>query len=247
MYTSVYDIAWRIFLVGLGLGPSLPLLNLAVQNAAPRHQIGAVTANRQFFQQLGQALGGAVFGVVLTTTLTTQLQQHFTQIAPSLPPAAQAALDPARFRNSVGEGSGQQVDLRGQIAAAALVPLNQQRTLTQAALGQGDADARTQLLGSPDTLPEVRAELQASTGADAQALVRASRAIDVAEQGSQQQAQALGQRVHDAVRESYATSITQIYVYAFWLSIVALVVIVLWLPEIPLSKGNRAEAPLAVE
>jgi EmrB/QacA subfamily drug resistance transporter len=247
MNSGVYDIVWRVFLVGFGLGPAMPLLNLAVQNAAPPNQIGAVTANRQFFQQLGQALGGAVFGVVLTTTLTAQLQQNFAQIAPSLPPAAQAALDPARFRNSVGEGSGQQVDLRDQIAAAALAPLNQQRQLAQAALGQGDAGARTQLLSSSDTLPEVREELLASTGADAQALVRASRAIDVAEQSSQQQAQALGQRVHDAVRESYAISITQIYIYAFWLSIVALVVIILWLPEIPLSRGNRPETPPVVE
>src|SRR5215212_9724364 len=98
--TGVYDVAWRVFLVGLGLGPAMPLLSLAMQNAAKPHQIGAVTANRQFFQQLGQALGGAVFGVVLSTTLTAQLQQNFAPITQNLPLAARAALAPEQFRNS---------------------------------------------------------------------------------------------------------------------------------------------------
>ncbi len=48
-------------------------------------------------------------------------------------------------------------------------------------------------------------------------------------------------KVTDAVKRSFTTSITQIYVYAFWLSLVALAAIVFWLPEIPLSKGAPAE------
>jgi EmrB/QacA subfamily drug resistance transporter len=244
MDTSVYDIAWRIFLVGLGLGPAMPLLNLAVQNAVPRHQIGVVTANRQFFQQLGQAVGGAVFGVILATTLTAQLQQNFMQIAQGLPPAVQVALDPAKFRNSAtaSEGGGQTVDLGAQIAAAANAPLEQQRTLAQAALGNGDAQARAQLLSGPETLPEVKAALQSSGGADAQALARANGAIDTAEQQARQESQQLGQTVSNAVKQSFATSVTRIYVYAFWLSVIALVAVALWLPEIPLSRGSPAEA-----
>jgi EmrB/QacA subfamily drug resistance transporter len=244
MYTSVYDVAWRIFLVGLGLGPSLPLLNLAVQNAAPRHQIGAVTANRQFFQQLGQALGGAVFGVILVTTLTSQLQQNFAQVARDLPAAMHTVLDPAQFRNSAraSEGAGgQAVDLEAKIAAAAIAPLEQQRALTQAALGNGDTAARAQLLGSPETLPEVQAQLLGSSGTDAQALARANGALDAAEQQARQDAQQVAPKVDEAVKRSYTTSITQIYVYAFWLSIIALATIVFWLPEIPLSKGSPAE------
>ena len=46
---------------------------------------------------------------------------------------------------------------------------------------------------------------------------------------------------------SYATSITRIYVYAFWLAIIALVAVTLWLPEIPLGKSNRSEAPPVFE
>src|SRR5262249_50166478 len=95
---------------------------------------------------------------------------------------------------------------------------------------------------SPETLPDVKAALQGSTGADAQALARANGAIDAAEQQTRQQAEQLGQTVSTAVKQSFATSVTQIYVYAFWLSIVALVAVALWLPEIPLSKGYQIEA-----
>src|SRR6266545_2960980 len=247
--TGVYDVAWRVFLVGLGLGPAMPLLSLAMQNAARPHQIGAVTANRQFFQQLGQALGGAVFGVVLSTTLTAQLQQNFAPIAQSLPRAAQAALDPAQFRNSASsqEGAGQQSDLGAQIAAAVLAPIEQQRTLTRAALGAGDAAARAQLMNNPETLSEIIAQLRSSPGADPQALARANSAIDAAEQQAQEAARQIGPRVNDAVKRSYATSITRIYIYAFWLAIVALAAVTLWLPEIPLGKSNRAEAPPVIE
>ena len=62
-----------------------------------------------------------------------------------------------------------------------------------------------------------------------------------------QTARQIGPQVNDAVKLSYATSITRIYVYAFWLAIVALVAVTLWLPEIPLRKSNRTEMPPAFE
>jgi hypothetical protein len=128
-----------------------------------------------------------------------------------------------------------------------LAPIERQRALTQAALGAGDTAARKQLLNNPQTLPEIIAQLRESPGADPQALARANSAIDAAEQQAQQTARQIGPQVNDAVKLSYATSITRIYVYAFWLAIVALVAVTLWLPEIPLGKSNRAEAPPVFE
>jgi EmrB/QacA subfamily drug resistance transporter len=247
--SSGYDVVWRIFLVGLGLGPALPLLNLAMQNAVPSTQIGAATANRQFFQQLGQAIGGAIFGVVLTTSLTVQLQQNFAPITQDLPPATQAALDPAHFRNSasVGEGGGGQINLYDQVTAALVAPIEAQRGLAQSALGEGDTTARTQLLNSPETLPEIKAQVEQSAGADPQGLAEANKAIAEAEKEVQQSAHSLGQRLSGAVRLSYAVSITRIYIYAFWLAILALVVLVLWLPEIPLARHSHTELPPVME
>jgi hypothetical protein len=45
------------------------------------------------------------------------------------------------------------------------------------------------------------------------------------------------------VKLSLATSITRIYIYAIGLSIAALIVIALWLPELPLRKARRPETP----
>jgi len=241
--THVYDVAWRVFVVGLGLGPAMPLLNLAVQNASSRSQMGAVTANRQFFQQLGQALGGSIFGVVLATTLTVQLQQNFAPILSQVSPVMQRALDPALYRNvSVGEGaSTEAMDIGEQIAAAALAPLEQQRSLAQAALGNGDAAARLELQRNPTTLPAVQAELEQTNGVDPAALQRVNIAIDEAEQAAHTEAVQVGPSVDTAVKLSYTASITQIYHYSFWLVMIELILIAIWLPEIPLAKSYAPE------
>jgi len=102
-------------------------------------------------------------------------------------------------------------------------------------------------VSSIETLPEVRTQVQASTSANPQALEIASHALDIAEQQARQEAQTAGQLVSNAVRQSYATSITRIYFYAIWLTGAALLAIALWLPEIPLRKSNRMEAPPALE
>lgn len=242
-HTSVWDVAWRVFLMGLGLGPAMPLLNLAMQNAAQPHQIGAVTANRQFFQQFGQVLGGAVFGVILTTTLTAQLQQNFATLKNDVPPAVQSVLDPAQFQNSasIAEGAGgDSVDLGAQIAAAAVAPIEQQRNLTEAALG-GNADARAELLNNPDTLPEVKAAVSATSGSDSEALAQATSAIDAAEQQLRADAPRIEQEVTAAVKAAFTTSVTRIYLFAIPLSVVALLIIALWLPETPLAKSRNLE------
>ncbi len=107
VHSTMFDVTWRMLLLGLGIGPALPLLNLAMQNDVPYQVIGSATANRQFFQQLGQAVGATIFGVVLTTTLTAQITQNLAPVIAELPSAVQAQFNAANFRQSaVGEGAG---------------------------------------------------------------------------------------------------------------------------------------------
>jgi EmrB/QacA subfamily drug resistance transporter len=242
--TTMFGVTWRMFILGLGMGPALPLLNLAVQNAVPFQQIGAATASRQFFQQLGQAVGGAVFGVVLTTTLATQLTANLAPIVAQLPPALQAELSPAEFQSrvTVAEGAGGgQADLSHELVAAASAPYAEERTLVTAALREGDQAARISLLDNPVTPPALKDLLSQPTTSDA-SLEQALALIDEAEQGARQAAQTVGGQVTAALRQSFATSITQIYFYALWLVAIALVLIAFCLPELPLRKTNRAEA-----
>ncbi len=59
--------------VGLGLGLSMPLLGLAVQNALSDRLLGVATASSQFFRQIGGTLGIAVFGAIVTSRLQGDL------------------------------------------------------------------------------------------------------------------------------------------------------------------------------
>jgi EmrB/QacA subfamily drug resistance transporter len=59
--------------VGLGLGMSMPLLGLAVQNALSDRLLGVATASSQFFRQIGGTLGIAVFGALVTARLQGNL------------------------------------------------------------------------------------------------------------------------------------------------------------------------------
>jgi hypothetical protein len=71
--TSNFGVGWRLFLVGVGLGPTQSLFGLAIQNAVPLARIGVATSSSQFFRALGNTLGVAVFGAMLTTNLTAEL------------------------------------------------------------------------------------------------------------------------------------------------------------------------------
>ena len=58
---------------GLGVGPTLPLFPLAVQNAVDVRRLGQATSATQFFRQIGGAVGTAALGAVLALTLVTAL------------------------------------------------------------------------------------------------------------------------------------------------------------------------------
>ncbi len=244
--TTMWGVTWRMFIVGLGMGPALPLLNLAMQNAVSFHEIGAATASRQFFQQLGQAIGAAVFGVILATTLTAQITTNVGPILGQAPAALQTGLDPSQFRSSVsgGEGaSGERVNLGEQIMASASATYETERQLVMAAFGADDAAARATLLASPTTEPALKALLNAPTG-NQPTLEEALTIVDQAQQQMTQQAQTVATAVTAALRLSFANSITRIYFYALWLVGAAFLLIVFWLPELPLRKTNRMETPV---
>jgi EmrB/QacA subfamily drug resistance transporter len=71
--TSRLDLAWRMFVLGLGLGPGQSVFNIAIQNALPMTQLGVATSSNQFFRQIGSTIGVAVFGTILTNHLNANL------------------------------------------------------------------------------------------------------------------------------------------------------------------------------
>ncbi len=71
-----------MFIAGL-LGVSVPVLKVAMQNAAARKDLGAVSAVERFARSLGGTLGVAVFGIVLDRQLTTELRDILPSTAQS--------------------------------------------------------------------------------------------------------------------------------------------------------------------
>jgi EmrB/QacA subfamily drug resistance transporter len=324
-HVTAMDVTLRMIVVGLGVGPGLPLLNLALQNAVPFEKVGTATASRQFFQQIGQTLGAAIFGVILSTTLTAQLAANFAPIQSQLPPQLSSQFDPNQLRNGVqvGEGAqGDQVNVGERIQQSIEEQFDQQRALITAAIRDNDQQAQTALVNNPQTPEQFKTLLQpggieaaAQQQLDAQyqqieaalksgnpqaletlrnnpqlpaplkdqlaqiqpqalsnpqavdqilsdiqsnlteqkptivaqgreqALQSALQGVDAAEANALAQGQSIGVQITEALRQSFATSITQIYFYALFPVIIAFL-LTFAVPEIPLRKTNRAEAPV---
>ncbi|MGI8855849.1 MAG: MDR family MFS transporter [Thermomicrobiales bacterium] len=73
-----------MLLIGMGMGLTMPIFTLIVQNAAPQRQIGAATATVQFFRQIGSTVGAAIFGSIMLT----RYQSHFSGAVPAGMPAS---------------------------------------------------------------------------------------------------------------------------------------------------------------
>ena len=63
-------------IIGIGIGSSMPIMTIAVQNTAPQADMGAATSSVNFFRTLGNALGVAVFGTVMSARLANTLQEQ---------------------------------------------------------------------------------------------------------------------------------------------------------------------------
>ena len=68
--------AW-MFVTGFGIGPTLSVFTIIVQNAVPMKALGVATSNLTFFRQIGGSIGlallGTVFGNRLAAEIPTQL------------------------------------------------------------------------------------------------------------------------------------------------------------------------------
>jgi MFS family permease len=59
--------------MGIGMGASMPIINLAIQNEFPQHEQGVASSMSQLFRGLGSTIGTAVLGSILAAELTLSL------------------------------------------------------------------------------------------------------------------------------------------------------------------------------
>jgi MFS family permease len=127
--TDYLTVVRNMVVVGIGIGPTMPVFTLAAQNAVKMNQLGVVTSLTQFARSIGSTLGVAVFGSLLTNQFAPAFRSAISpDVAAVVPPAQLAQLQ------------NPQVLLNPQLAAA----MQQQFV----ALGPQGADIFNALLGA---------------------------------------------------------------------------------------------------
>ena len=77
----------NIVVTGFGLGITMPLYVLAVQNAIPYSALGAATSSAAFFRSIGGAFGLTIFGTVMNTRFASEFTAGLpSQIKAIIPP-----------------------------------------------------------------------------------------------------------------------------------------------------------------
>jgi len=74
--------AW-LLLAGLGVGPTLSVFTIVVQNAVPFKLLGAATSNLTFFRQVGASVGLAVVGSYFGGQLARTIPAELAAVAPA--------------------------------------------------------------------------------------------------------------------------------------------------------------------
>ena len=86
-----------MFIAGIGIGPTLSVFTIIVQNAVPFSKLGVATSNLTFFRQIGGSVGLAIAGTTFAEALREQIPQQvgpvFATIRQAAPPQAQAQFD----------------------------------------------------------------------------------------------------------------------------------------------------------
>ncbi len=226
---------WRMIIVGLGIGPTLPLFTLAVQNAVPPSEMGAATSSAIFFRQIGAIVGLAVFSTLLTTTIAARFPAHLPEgmkVAGEAPSRSDFALLQSGDTSSLTAGIGSR--------------MRALEKRVDAALASGDAAALNGLLAAPALNPRVKNELRRALGdvlvpgapptaaALAAARARVNGALETA-------AKKIEADVSRAFKYAFTDAIRKVL---FWslVCVIAGLAVVFFLPELELRTKANIEA-----
>ena len=153
------DMIWRMIILGLGIGPAIPVFTLAIQNSVNPREMGAATSSSLFFRQIG-----SVLGTILANTLTTGLPAYL----PSQ--MRQMNVSSSQF-NMAQLQSGDLAAVGNQIRAG----MRKTYAKIERALTKNDSAAAQSLLDNPQVPAELKETLrqggiaeQVEAGFDAQ-------------------------------------------------------------------------------
>lgn len=76
--TPVYLMIIYLSIIGGGLGLSMPVFSLTVQNAVPLRELGVASASSQLFRNLGNTIGVGILGSVMSSRMATRMTVMFS-------------------------------------------------------------------------------------------------------------------------------------------------------------------------
>lgn len=106
--SNLWDLAFAMTVVGMGLGMSMQTYTLVVQNAVDRTELGVATAAVQFFRNVGSTIGIAMLGSIMSSAMMPKIQEHLPAGAKDMGGAMGAdsgvgsALDPSKLESLPG-------------------------------------------------------------------------------------------------------------------------------------------------
>lgn len=99
--TSMTTVMVNMTIVGIGLGSTMALFIIVVQNAVDYSVMGAATSTLIFFRFIGATVGTAIFGSFLTSTFVNEFNQKLPQsVRQTIPPERLAQLNPEALLNA---------------------------------------------------------------------------------------------------------------------------------------------------
>lgn len=103
--TPVWQVSLYLLVLGVGIGLSMQVLTLVVQNTADYRDLGVATSGVTFFRTIGGSFGAAIFGSIYAAQLAPRLQSALAPLpradaAAAASPQALHAL-PAAARDSI--------------------------------------------------------------------------------------------------------------------------------------------------
>lgn len=302
--TTSLDLAWRLALTGLGLGPAQNLFSLVIQNAAPMKDLGVATSMSQFSRQMGSTVGVAVFGTFLIHSLTDELPKH----VPQMPGSSATQLDLAHAQSQamnvdeirarvdaalneryrvIERAYGEDPEAVAAVLADARLPESIKaplrdggiRTQTNdelvertdalvaelesgeagrdrllrdptlsAALKQQLANIPSRAWKEPEVIHGVATLFRDSLLATENAIVakRAQKALQAVKMGMGMYAAQLVQNIHRGMKVAFAAAIAHMLDRALWIVVLA-VLVVLFIPELPLRARPHADSAAPAE
>jgi EmrB/QacA subfamily drug resistance transporter len=96
--TGSFEVGVYMLVLGVGLGFTMQVLVLAVQNAVPYSQLGVATSSATLFRSIGGSLGTAILGAIFANRLTDELAAKLPNGSAGAASLASGQIDPEELK-----------------------------------------------------------------------------------------------------------------------------------------------------